>query len=263
MPRRRNRREDEDEGADAENRNASKILVRPREKGEGQSLFDYVSYFERVINANRWDDDEAGRIFAAMLGPTDRTLDALEERWETFSQIKALLVEKQKPLREAKLTELMYLKIKEGEQIETLRNRTMRLVTESYPDFPYEIQIRLARDHFLHALEDSLRIQVLVAKPITLEDTVSVAQSCTLLMEKERCVSVVTSRERAERNFHRNEEKFKTNNESNKVQCFRCRGFGHIQRFCKSKRYGRQIAFVDEEQTSENTSLLRNTGQSQ
>jgi hypothetical protein len=186
-------------------------LVRPKEKEGSQSIFDYVKYFDRVVEANGWNDYEAGKIFPAMLGPADRTLDSFQGRWETFSDIKELLLEKQKPLREAKLAELLHLKIQEGEQVEALRNRTLRIVAETYPDFPQEIQIQLARDHFLHALDDNVRIQVLVAKPTTLEDTVSMAQACTLLIEKS-CVSSIDSRRdampRTDKTFYVRGEKF-------------------------------------------------------
>ena len=274
MPRRR-QEDPSPEAGDArpEGGNARReTLVRPKERERTQTIFDYMKYFDRVVEANGWDDIEAGRVFAAMIGPADRTLDSLEERWETFSELKGLILEKQKPLREAKLTELINLKIKEGEQIEDLKSRTLRLVAETYPDFPQNIQFQIARDHFLHALRDEIRMQVLVAKPVTLDDTVNIALSCTLLLEKEKfsiCPITSTYEQTNKPNFQKNfgtdNRKFKSsdNRGPRNFRCFKCQGFGHVQRFCPSKFDRKPIAFVNEEMQSENSSLLRDMGQSQ
>lgn len=251
MPRRRSHHQEEPEPVLDENERTrtSATLVRPKEKQDDQPMSDYIRYFERVKSANQWDDSEAGRIFAAMLGPADHTLDAFDGQWESFQDLKHLLLEKIKPLRESKLTELVRLKRKEGEEVSTLKNRAIRLVAEAYSEFPQDIQAQLARDHFLHALSDKTRIQVMAAKPVTLEDTVNMAQACILLVEQEPLELYEIGskegkiRQRFPENRTMNKRNFpparptnmnKFNNRRPNVQCYRCQGFGHIQTFCPS-----------------------------
>lgn len=273
MPRRRNH-EAEPRAMEVEEPRRT-LLVRPKEKERVQTVVDYIRYFDRVVTANGWDDMEAGKVFAAMIGPTDRCLDSLE-KWETFSELKEILLEKQKPLREARLTELMHLKIGEGERIEELKDRVTKLVAETYSEFDLRVQHQLIRDHFLHALPDDVKMQVLIAKPVTLDDTVNIALASVLLLDKEKLsVCAVASggtstleratNEHFQRNFTVQDRKFKPTKNKGKsdVQCYKCQGFGHIQRFCPNKSFQQAVADVTEENNLENNLLLRTMGQSQ
>ena len=248
-----------------------RVYVRPKEKEKETPMGEYIQYFERVMNANKWNGEEAGEIFMAMLGPGERALDSLNGQWETFQDLKKLILEKEKPLRDANLTELMRLTLKEAETIESLHNRSVSLVGKCYPTFSQEVQSQLARDHFLHALPEQMRLQVIAAKPDTLEDTVSLAKSSMLLGSMEVVEAAGRGvRNRAVKKFWTNSDnarrKFYTNDDKVRgIRCYCCQGLGHYQSECPSRRKAANVS-EDAEVVRSNPGedlLLRHTEQSQ
>ena len=223
--------------------NAAKILVRPKEKGETQSMTEYVMYFKRVILANSWSDAEAGQIFPAMLGPEDRTLDSLEGQYQGFEQLTALLLKKEEPLREVNLGKLMRERKSDSESIEQFRNRIVHLVGLVYPSFSVEVRSQLARDHLLHGLPDSVRVQVQAARAQSLEDTFSIASSCLALKISRDEVCPVSHESRQLNRQHLFQRR---------VRCFGCGRLGHIVKECR---------FKNETRAPENSRARGNAGQ--
>ena len=64
---------------------ARRLMLRPTEKKPDQQIADYITYFKRVCKVNAWTDEEAGDIFCALLGPTDKTIEALDGVVNVFS----------------------------------------------------------------------------------------------------------------------------------------------------------------------------------
>jgi hypothetical protein len=234
------------------------IVIRPKEKQPEQSVLEYVDYFKRVKKVNHWSDKDAGEIFCALLGPADRTIDSLQEKWTTFSELEALLRSKQEPMRDANLADLMQLEMKEYESVDNLRNRVMHLVSLVYGRFSLDVQTQIARDFFLHALPREVKMHVLGARTMTLDDTVNIAKSSMLMSDK----SVVAAYE--PRNKERNREstasrvstaKSESKKSVSEIQCFKCKGYGHISRNCPSKKIaGVQVLDVQVERNDESQS---------
>ena len=252
-----------------------RVAVRPKEKDKDTPMTDYLQYFARVVMANKWNGVEAGEIFVAMLGPGERVLDSLEGQWHTFEELRMLILEKDKPLRDANLTELMRLTLKEDEAIESLQNRTVTLVGKCYPMFSHDVQSQLARDHLLHALPEPVRLQVIIGKPDTLEDTVSLAKSSMLLGNSNTIATTTQKRlqnplaRKFKRADHIDRGKFhRTNDTPRDVRCYCCQGFVHYQRECPSRQVAAKVSedVVFENAVVNNPGeglLLRSTEQSQ
>ena len=252
MPRDRRQRAPPEEGNDE--RQLSD--VKPLEKKPHQPITDYIRYFKRVVVANNWTDDHAGRVFAAMLGSDDRILDSIEGQWTTFTELQELLLETQKPLRMAHLAELMSLRHSHDQDFFELRDRVSRLVALCYPEFTQDNQTTLVKDHFLYALDDKLRLRVISGKPVTLEDTVNLAQATHLLSHKSSDSEVLpvdsppiqddvcfvrprphiplrrpTYTRRIVGGVRRRGTPLR---DMKSIQCYACHGFGHFQSVCPS-----------------------------
>lgn len=198
-------------------------IIRAKEKEPGQPISEYILYFKRVMKVNRWEDEIAGEIFSALLGPKDRSLDSLEGKWTGFRELEKLLVKKQEPMREAYLDELMHLKLKEGEGIEDFRNRTAHLVSLVYGNFDCSQQSQIVRDNLLYGLPDELRKQVLAGRAKGLEETISLIASCLSLSKNQnRSCFDVDALARNRRDSQR------------RIKCWSCGKEGHTQRFCRN-----------------------------
>jgi hypothetical protein len=233
MPRRGSRRQGEEDIAERDvNLLPPSIIIRPKEKTEDMSVLQYVDYFKKIMKVNKWSDEESGDIFAALLGPTDQSTMGLS--WNSFSDLEKQLKEKQLPMREANLAQLMRFEIKEGETIQQLRDRGLHLISLVYPDFSEDMKSKLARDFIVYALPDDLKKQVLGGRPTTLEETVSVAAACFEMSNGVGIVSAV---------------------ETKNLECWFCHERGHLQRLCpkkkkwkKSKGNGGQLCLLGESQ---------------
>ena len=201
------------------------VTVRPKEKDDKTSVTEYMTYFKRIMKVNKWSDQEAGDIFAALLGPNDRSLTGLV--WTSFSNLEEQLKAKDLPMREAHLANLMHIEMQEGETISHLRDRTCHLVEQVYPSMSEVDRGRLARDFFLYALPPDLRKHVLAGRPTSLEDTVSVAASCWDMRDSSQSVSAML---RGPQRQDRRQGPRKD------IVCWFCREKGHIERFCREKR---------------------------
>ena len=209
--------------------NQPPCLVRPKEKGEDQSVLEYLSYFKRIMKVNHWEDDIAGDIFLSLLGPKDHTASMLEGQWEGFQELEQLLYKQEEPMREANLKQLMEIRLCEGESISSLRNRVVHLVSLVYGKTSSMTQLQLARDHFLFALPSKVKDHVLSSRPISLEDTVSVAAS----LFDSFSISTLQNKTRQEK------QEYNSSANRSDVRCSLCHRLGHFSRNCRSSQ--RQI----------------------
>ena len=150
-------------------------------------------------------------------------------------------------MREANLTALMSV------SIENLRDRVIKLTGLVYGNFPKEHKSQITRDFFLHALSEDMKLKVLAGKPKTLEDTVSMAKSCLLICQKED-IPVSAYRPKQVNTKRRG---------VNKVQCFNCKGFGHIAKMCSSARLAELGVEANPQSEPGNALPLPATGQLQ
>lgn len=222
------------------------IVLRPKEKEATQAVLDYLDYFKNIMKVNQWSDEEAGSIFCALLGPNDRSVSSLSDEWTTFSELEFLLRKKEEPMRDSNLLSLMKITMKEFESVEALRDRIVRLVSLTYSNFSKDHQNQLSRDFILNALPTKVMMEVLAAKPRTLDDTVSIAKSSMLVSDSVEKGNVAAFEFRNSKFQKKNARNTKPGSE---IRCYSCQGIGHISRECPSKK---KLASVEENENSEN-----------
>lgn len=231
-----------------ENEVRETMMLRPREKEKDQNIVEYIQYFKRIQKVNQWDDKTSGEIFAALCG-NERSLNSLDGKWITFSELERLILEQQAPLREAHLATLMKLKL-DGESVSSLRDKIQFLISMIYDKFSGIQHEILVRDFLLWSLPERLREKVLAGRPSTVDELVSLATVCqqqdngfkdqinsvhsdlhlsegvqALKFEKEVRTPVKknysTFRNAGENREHRE-----------RLRCWHCGKEGHTQRFC-------------------------------
>ena len=251
------------ENTGARYRMPAPVSIRPEVKKPEQSIEDFVRYFERVMRANRWDDETAGVVFPALLPSGERILDDIsEESLGTFSGIRAAIEERQRPFREANLQVLMNAEFDvDSETVSEYQGRIANLVECTYSKITHDLQRQLTRDFFLQGLPPSLRDAVLTRLLTTLEETVNVAKM-VLSMKKDEFVSLAGKQE----------ERFRGNPERTGVALqrqqsqrqdrslgirgqviwYECGGKGHIRRQCPSVKRPCVNTCNETEQENEN-----------
>jgi hypothetical protein len=229
-------------------------LVRPVMFVAGESIREYVKYFERVSNANGWSDGRAAEIFVAMMPPGERVLDTIDASTiSSFKAIKDQMVMEDVPLREFRMVELMSIVFHYAtETVEDYRNRILRLVDAVYPDFSLEIKKKLARDFFVKGLPDKSREAVQLAGARALDEAINAAK-LTLSLEKTvdvapvdqisgsgipQEVSAVSRKISSVRKV--GNQRFSRRNQVNlaQIRCFACQGWGHYQNVCPTRISG-------------------------
>jgi hypothetical protein len=245
-------------------------LVKPEPFKRGELIQNYVTYFERVVKANRWSDEEAGKGFAALMPPGERYLDNLpNEALNSFERIKDEVAKGQIPFREANLEELMRCWNKtETESIMSFYNRTCKQIELVYATFENNAQKQLKRDFFVHGLPTEVRKAVQSAKTKDLEETVNAAMMADSLQAKAEnsiLAQVVTKKmindETPEiknvaetdvvatlktkpqaTSFQQNItrgfpfRRMRRNRiDFSRIRCWNCQGFGHFQSVCPTR----------------------------
>ena len=211
-------------------------VVRPVEKKDGTDIVQYLEYFKRIIKVNSWSDEEAGDIFVALLGQSDKSTEGLT--WTSFTDLEAKLKAKDQPLREAHLAKLMALERKDGESASELRDRTVHLVNLVYPTVSPDGREKIVRDFYLYSLPSQLRQRILLGMPVSLEEVVALTASLVELdiVAASKSISMVdeppgeVNAVGTFRQPRRNREDI--------PECWFCHKRGHVQRDC----YRRQKA---------------------
>lgn len=219
---------------------SSSVLVRPKEKDIEQAVTEYIGYFERIVEANDWEDERAGKVFQAMFHPRDQTLRTLTQDTLKggFKIIKESLLEKQQPFREANLCKLMSIRMNEDESVRQFRSRILMLIELVYPELEMQVKLQLARDFFLHGLPNGLRSKIMGLNSKTLDETVNVAESFQAVEDSRESKVMEVYFQGKPTDYKRNvygsnvQNLKKKTNQS--VRCFRCNKLGHMARFCRN-----------------------------
>lgn len=221
------------------------IVVRPLPKTLEQSLLDYVSYFERVINANMWGNEEAGRIFSAMLPVGERVLDILPIN-QGFTEIKDVIDRMDEPYREAKLQELMSIEMKGFEKVHDYFNRVTKLVDAVYNAINVEGRKQITRDFFIHGLPTSVKEGVLQSNVKTLEEAINAAKLVVSLKGNQVVSTIQTKPNEEQHEVHRKSaERAYGPWKKRTIRCFQCKGWGHVQSVCPSNRGNRNVNEIE------------------
>jgi len=241
----------EQEDAGVQPRRGKNVIIRPKEREAKTPILEYLKYFKRVMKVNGWEDEEAGDIFVALLGPADEVVSCFEGKWKTLSELEKLLMESVAPMRDVHLGQLMKLSLKDDETVDDLRNRTVHLVSLVYGKLDEGAQSQIARDHLLFALPLSVQQSVLAAKPKTLEDTVSLAASCIQLQVDIGFSAAAVGRNVKPFEFNRKQpqgrrELFSRNR--NTQVCWNCGLVGHIRQFCRRPTERRDTNSINKEE---------------
>ena len=207
-------------------------LVKPEPKKAEDSLGDYCRYFDRIVKANSWRDDQAGRIFQGMLEVGSTVLDDLEPAvLEKFSTIKAALAPEKETFREASVQKFFSMELAQGERIEEYLKRCKTAVTECFPGFAHKNKTQLVRDRFVHGLTQMMKDAVLNRKCEKLEDAVQAA----LMAEDVNSLKAEKSKKFANKSVTNNGKK-PGKQAAKAIQCYNCQGFGHISSGCPTRK---------------------------
>jgi hypothetical protein len=212
-------------------------LVRPTAKKSEDSLPDYIVYFERIAAANEWSDEEAAKVFPALLEVGNRHLDSVSEaNLKKFTLIKNSLIGSTEPYRESNRSKLMSAVPKPSETIPEFRDRISKLVDLVYPKFAKANKLQLCRDFFVHGLPSSLQSSIVISKAEKIEDAVNAAMLADSLRLDNQEKSSTSVKPRS--SFHSNA----SNNSSSDAQqkyltysCHYCNRKGHIAKNCRVK----------------------------
>ena len=137
---------------------AASALITAEKKKPQDAMSDYLRYFERVMDANDWDDAAAAKIFPALLEVGSTALNDLDDKTlGSFKAIKMAILPSEECYREAKVMRFFQCRQKDSEQVETYLKRVNELVSECYPKFAKANRELLVRDRFVHSLLPDLR----------------------------------------------------------------------------------------------------------
>ena len=206
------------------------VVVKPEPKKPEDDLSDYCRYFERVVKANGWKDDQAGKIFQGLLEVGSTALDDLEPTvLEKFSTIKAALAPEKETFREASVQKFFALEMKQGEKVDEFLKRCRTSVMECYSGFAKANKSQLVRDRFVHGLSPALKHAVLNRKCDKLEDAVQSA-----LMAEDVKETLKENREKGNKPKSPGADRDKGSKKA--VKCFSCNETGHFSSGCPKKQ---------------------------
>ena len=175
---------------------------RPRmhpDRYDGQSSWlDYKKHFQVVAKINGWSKSQMSYYLAASLKGIARAMLGTysEEQIADYDLLVRGLGARFSPenMSEMYRSQLKVRTRGPKETIPELGQVILRLTTQTYTSLPHEAQDRLARDHFIDALDDSdMRLQVQLGAPSTLNDAVYLALKIETFKESERLRGPVKS----------------------------------------------------------------------
>jgi len=145
-----------------------------------QPFLDYMTHFEHCAMINEWSETEKGLRLAACL-----RRDALQVLTDLQVQPGKVEFEKLQNSLEARFAprnqdeyykaQLRSCFRKKGETLPELGQTIQRLVSLAYPGCPPEIRDRLAKDHFLGAVQDeNLKLEIWRHHPSSLQEAIRV-----------------------------------------------------------------------------------------
>ena len=168
-------------------------IARPDRFDGSDSLTFYLQHFELCAMLNGWTDREKARFLAISLtGPARHVLSGLNPaHLNDYNQLVTALQARFDPVGRHELhrVELRNRQRRANETLSELADDIRIMVERVYPDLVIAARDRMAKDHFIDALNDSeMRTRVLQMRTATLEEALAAAVELEALQraEKER-----------------------------------------------------------------------------
>ena len=155
----------------------SKKEVTP-EKFDGRVGWgDYQRHFEACKMVNKWSDrDSAYHLATRLQGPALKVLGSMPMNgYMSYGELIAKLTQRFGPGKhpENYLLELRMRKRKQNETLQEIGQEIRDLTSMAYPELPREVRERLAKGHFLDAMDDpEIRAGIFRSIPETLDDAI-------------------------------------------------------------------------------------------
>ena len=172
-------------------RETARPIMRPDRFDGRDDLSSYLQHFSLCATLNQWDDTEKAQYLALSLtGEARQVINGLHvHQLRDFHFIVSALQNRFDPIGR---TELHQVQLKnrvrgQNESLAELADGIRILVERVYGDLPVKSKDKMARDHFIDALNDSeMRTRILQARTTTLRDTVTTAIELEALQTAER-----------------------------------------------------------------------------
>ena len=170
---------------------ATRPIVKPDRFDGKENLSAYLQHFELCASLNKWDRwDKAQHLAISLAGEARQVITGIEPRQlYDYDFIIAALQNRFDPVSR---TELLRIQLKnrvrgQSESLAELADSIRMLVERVYGDLPLQARDKMARDHFIDALNDGdIRMRVLQARTGTLQETVNMSMELEALQAAER-----------------------------------------------------------------------------
>ena len=142
---------------------------------------EYFQHFESCREVNEWSDEQAAKYLVASLqGSALRLLGdrTPEGHKHTYSELVKLLAQRFGPGRQAEnyLVMLRHRRQKPKETLQELGQAIRELAVKAYPEIQEKARERLAKNHFLEAVESpTVREGIYRARPTDLDEAIRAA----------------------------------------------------------------------------------------
>lgn len=150
--------------------------IAPQPMKSDDTLVEYIEYFERIGNANRWNDEQMALIFQGLLPLGSRILDSVTEAaLKKFTTLKAAVVTSAEPFRESNCEKLFNIQLESEEPLNKFRDRIAKLIDMTYGRFAKANRLQLLRDIFVVKLPNDLKRFVVASKADKIDDALNSA----------------------------------------------------------------------------------------
>lgn len=147
----------------------------------GESFEEWLKRFDRLAQANNWDDNRKRDVFPWFLrGLAEQKYDLLtQEQRATYGTIVAALKDHLKLSRMSDLKSVeLHARVQgPNEPVTEFASSIRKLTKSAYPELTADMQANLMKRLFLNGLRPDLRRFVLLANPNTFEDAEAQARS--------------------------------------------------------------------------------------
>jgi hypothetical protein len=152
---------------------------------------EYIAHFESCSKINGWDDvTKCNYLAVGLRGQAQQILSDLGGVTHTnYANLVKLLEGRYGPgdRAEVHLAELRNRQRKTDESLQELGQSMRRLTGMAYPEINRENQDRLARIHFVDAIQDKeIRMNLFQARPASLDEAIRVALEVESYLESEK-----------------------------------------------------------------------------